>query len=89
MRRRFEEEDLLHEAGFEPAPDDGAELWVRREEGDGVSVLFALVTSLCAAVLAVLFVTMWLDGDGVTTTALAVALLPMVVLTMLAWGEAL
>ncbi len=54
-----------------------------------VSVLFALVVSLCAAVLAVLFVTMWLDGDGVTTTALAVALLPMVVLTMLAWGEAL
>jgi hypothetical protein len=54
-----------------------------------VSVLFALVVSLCAAVLAVLFVTMWLDGDSVTTTALAVALLPMLVLTMLAWGEAL
>jgi hypothetical protein len=33
MRRRFEEEELLHEHGFEPAPDDGAELWVRREEG--------------------------------------------------------
>ncbi|MDP9440305.1 MAG: hypothetical protein M3P49_16465 [Actinomycetota bacterium] len=33
MRRRFEEERLLHEQGFEPAPDDGAELWVRREEG--------------------------------------------------------
>ena len=33
MRRRFEEERLLHEGGFEPAPDDGAELWVRREEG--------------------------------------------------------
>ena len=32
MRRRFEEEELLQEAGFEPAPDDGAELWVRREE---------------------------------------------------------
>ena len=54
-----------------------------------VSVLFALVTSLCAAVLAVLFVAMWLDGDGVTTTAWAVALLPMVVLTMRACGEAL
>ena len=54
-----------------------------------VSVLFALVVSLCAAVLAALFVTMWLDGDGVTTTALAVALLPMLVLTMMAWGEAL
>ena len=33
MRRRFAEEELLQEAGFEPAPADGAELWVRREEG--------------------------------------------------------
>ena len=33
MRRRFAEEELLQEAGFEPAPDDGAELWVRREGG--------------------------------------------------------
>ena len=33
MRRRFAEEELLQGAGFEPAPDDGAELWVRREEG--------------------------------------------------------
>ncbi len=33
MRRRFAEEELLQEAGFEPAPDDGGELWVRREEG--------------------------------------------------------
>ena len=33
MRRRFAEEELLQEAGFEPAPDDGAELWVKREEG--------------------------------------------------------
>ena len=33
MRRRFAEEELLQEAGFEPAPDDGAELWVRREDG--------------------------------------------------------
>ena len=33
MRRRFAEEALLQEAGFEPAPDDGAELWVRREQG--------------------------------------------------------
>jgi hypothetical protein len=32
MRRRFEEEQL-QKGGFEPAPDDGAELWVRREEG--------------------------------------------------------
>jgi hypothetical protein len=33
MRRRFGEEELLREVGFEPAPDDGGELWVRREEG--------------------------------------------------------
>ncbi len=33
MRRRFAEEELLQEGGFEPAPDDGAELWVRREDG--------------------------------------------------------
>jgi hypothetical protein len=33
MRRRFEEEQLLHEGGFEPAPDDGPELWFRREGG--------------------------------------------------------
>ena len=33
MRRRFAEEELLQENGFEPAPDDGAELWMRREEG--------------------------------------------------------
>jgi hypothetical protein len=39
MRRRFAEEELLQEAGFEPAPDDGGELWVRREGG-----LFALYT---------------------------------------------
>jgi hypothetical protein len=51
--------------------------------------IFALVTSLSAAVVAVLFITMWFDGDGVTTTALAVALLPMLVLTMMAWREAL
>ena len=33
MRRRVAAEDLLQEAGFEPAADDGAELRVRPEEG--------------------------------------------------------
>ena len=33
MGLRFAEEELLQEAGFEPAPDDGGELWVRREDG--------------------------------------------------------
>ena len=54
-----------------------------------MSLLFALVVSLCAAVVAALFVTMWLDGDVIATAALAYALFPVLVLTMLAWGEAL
>jgi hypothetical protein len=54
-----------------------------------VSVLFALVVSLCAAVAAVLFVTMWLDRDAVATASLAFALLPLFVLTIMAWREAL
>ena len=33
LRLRFEEEELLQGAGFEPAPDDGDELWVRCEDG--------------------------------------------------------
>ena len=33
MRRRFAEEELLQKAGFDPAPEDWAELWVRREDG--------------------------------------------------------
>jgi hypothetical protein len=33
MRRRFAEEELLQEAGFEPTPGNGGELWVRREDG--------------------------------------------------------
>jgi hypothetical protein len=54
-----------------------------------MSSLFALVTSLCAATVAVLFVTMWLDGDRVSTAALAFALFSVLVLAMTAWGEAL
>ena len=54
-----------------------------------MSVVFALVVTLCAAVVAALFVTMWLDRDRVTTAALAFALLPVLVLTIMAWGEAL
>jgi hypothetical protein len=33
MRLRFAEEELLQGAGSKPAPADGGELWVRREEG--------------------------------------------------------
>jgi phosphotransferase system glucose/maltose/N-acetylglucosamine-specific IIC component len=54
-----------------------------------MSILFAMVTSLCAAVLAVLFVTAWRDRETVLTTALSAALLSVLVLTMMAWEEAL
>ena len=47
MRRRFAEEELLQVGGFEPAPDDGAELWVRRE--DGLLRLYTRMEALQAA----------------------------------------
>ena len=54
-----------------------------------MSFLFVLVTSLCAATVAALFVSMWRDGDPVAAAALAFALLPMLVLTIMAWRAAL
>ena len=54
-----------------------------------MAVLFALVVSLCAAVVAALFVAMWFDGDAIATAALVVALFPVLILAMMAWGEAL
>ena len=59
-----------------------------REEGN-VSLLFALVVSLCAATVAALFVTMWRDGDPVAAAALAFTLLPVLILTILAWRAVL
>jgi hypothetical protein len=59
-----------------------------REEGS-VSLLFALVVSLCAATVAALFITMWRDGDPVAAAALAFALLPVLILTIMAWRAAL
>ena len=53
-----------------------------------MNVLFALVTSLCAVVVAALFITMWRDGDAVAAAALAFALVPVMVLAMLAWQVA-
>jgi hypothetical protein len=47
MRRRFAEEELLQKTGFEPAPDDGGELWVRRE--DGLLRLYTRPEALCEA----------------------------------------
>jgi hypothetical protein len=54
-----------------------------------VSLLFALVVSLCAATVAALFVSMWRDGDPVAVAALAFALLPVLILTIMAWRAAL
>jgi len=54
-----------------------------------VSLLFALVVSLCAVTVAALFLTMWRDGDPVSATALAIALLPMLILTIMALRAAL
>jgi len=51
-------------------------------------LLLALDASICAAVIALLFATMWLDGDAVTTATLAFALLPTLVFALLAWRMA-
>ena len=52
-------------------------------------LLFALVVSMCAATVAALFVTMWRDGDPVGAAVLALALLPVLILTILAWRAVL
>lgn len=52
-------------------------------------LLLALDASLCAVVIAILFITMWRDGDAISTAALAFALLPVLVFAMLAWQAAL
>ena len=54
-----------------------------------MSLLFALVVSLCAVVVAALFVTTWRDEDLVVTAVVALVLLPILVLTIMAWQEAL
>ena len=54
-----------------------------------MSLLFALVVSLCAATVAALFIIMWRDGDPVAAAALAFALLPVLVLTIVAWQAVL
>ncbi|CAN5227429.1 hypothetical protein BH24ACT17_BH24ACT17_07650 [soil metagenome] len=51
--------------------------------------LFALVVSLCATVVAALLVTTWRDGDLVVAAVVAFVLLPVLVLTIMAWREAL
>jgi hypothetical protein len=59
------------------------------EESSVIPLLFALVVSMCATAVAVLFVIMWRDGDPVGAAALAFALLPVLVLAIVAWRAAL
>ena len=54
-----------------------------------MSLLFALAVSLCAAVVATLLVTTWRDEDLVVAAVAAFVLLPVLVLTIMAWREAL
>jgi hypothetical protein len=75
-----------HGRAAQQEPDRGDE--EGREKGS-VSLLFALVVSLCAATVAALFVTMWRDGDPVAAAALAFALLPVLVLAIMAWRAVL
>ena len=51
--------------------------------------LFALAVSICAAVVAALFVTTWRDEDLVVAAVVAFVLLPILVLAIMAWREAL
>jgi Flp pilus assembly protein TadB len=61
----------------------------RSEEGRGVILTFALLTVLCAMVVAALFLTMWLEEDTLGTAVLGVVLMPLLVLAILAVRVAL
>lgn len=58
-------------------------------EESNLSLLFAMVVSLCAATVATLFVMMWRNGDPVAAAVLAFALLPVLILMIMAWRAAL
>jgi hypothetical protein len=53
------------------------------------AILFALAVSVCAAVVAILLVTTWRHEDLTLTTVVAFVLLPVLILAILAWQEAL
>jgi hypothetical protein len=52
-------------------------------------ILFALAVSVCAAVVATLLVTTWRHEDLALTTVVAFVLLPVLILAIMAWREAL
>ena len=54
-----------------------------------MTLLFALVVAVCAAVLTVLFAVSWYDGDFPATVVLAVALLSVLIVMMVALRVAL
>jgi hypothetical protein len=49
-----------------------------------VILSFALIAIVCAVAVAALFLTMWLDGDTLATAVLGVALMPLLVLAIVA-----
>jgi hypothetical protein len=51
--------------------------------------LFALAVSGCAAVVATLLITTWRHEDLALTTVVAFVLLPVLILAIVAWREAL
>lgn len=51
--------------------------------------LFAVAVSLCTAVITVLFITTWRDDDLVVAAVVAFVLLPVLILAIMAWREAL
>jgi hypothetical protein len=53
------------------------------------AVLFAVAVSVCAAVVATLLITTWRHEDLSLTTVVAFVLLPVLILAIMAWREAL
>jgi hypothetical protein len=53
------------------------------------AILFALAISVCAAVVATLLITTWRHEDLVLTTVVAFVLLPVLILAIMAWQEAI
>jgi hypothetical protein len=53
------------------------------------AVLFAVAVSVCAAVVTTLLITTWRHEDLALTTVVAFVLLPVLILAIMAWREAL
>jgi hypothetical protein len=53
------------------------------------AVLFAMAVSVCAAVIATLLITTWRHEDLALTMVVAFVLLPVLILAIMAWREAL